>query len=209
MSADTYPTTTGVVALCGDRDAAAAAADRLATDPASPAEGVILHTAVAGHTGEWVAVVRATGDPEALRPWLADVATVGLYATQFRRVMEHPRTWADGEQTPGVAMMFGVARRADLSHEQFDAHWRDNHAPLTFKHHPGMWDYVQCSFDRPLTDGSAGLDGMAICKFPTLEDYKQRFFDSEEGRRIINEDVRKMSDVNASPSMRMVETILR
>ena len=72
-----------------------------------------------------------------------------------------------------------------------------------------MWDYTQCSFDRPLSEVSTDLDGLAICKFRTVEDHRERFFDSDEGRAVIGADVRRFADVGASPTMRMIETILR
>jgi uncharacterized protein (TIGR02118 family) len=114
-----------------------------------------------------------------------------------------------GEQTPGIGMLFAARRRSDLTHEQYNAHWRDQHAPLALRHHVGMWDYVQCAFEGALTETSPDYDGLAICKFATVADYKERFFDSDEGRAVIGADVRKFSDVGASPTMRMTETVLR
>jgi uncharacterized protein (TIGR02118 family) len=206
----TYPTSHGVVGFFGDQDQAAAAARSLAaaTGPDAPTS-VTVHTAVPGHSGDWMAVVRAVGDRGRLVAALGDVADQGLFAAEFRRVKAHPVTWAVGEQTPGIGMLFAAHRRPDLTHEQYDTHWRDRHAPLALKHHVGMWDYVQCSFEGPLTTTSPDYDGLAICKFATLEDYKERFFDSDEGRAVIGADVRRFSDVGASPTMRMTETVLR
>jgi uncharacterized protein (TIGR02118 family) len=124
-------------------------------------------------------------------------------------VKAHDQTWSVADETPGVGLMFPVVRRPDLTHEQFDSHWRDNHAPLALHHHVGMWDYVQCSFDGPLTSAAAALDGMAICKFPTVADFKERFFDSDEGREVIWADVARFSDRTGPRAMRMVERILR
>jgi hypothetical protein len=72
-----------------------------------------------------------------------------------------------------------------------------------------MWDYVQCSFDGELTAATTPRDGMAICKFASLDDLRHRFFDDDEGRAVIEADIRKFSDVAASPAVRMVEVILR
>jgi uncharacterized protein (TIGR02118 family) len=215
----TYPTARGVVAICAEREAAAEAAEaaRRALGAAGGTDGgtngtgldaVVLHTALEGHTGPWLGVVRAVGATEVLVPPLEEAATTGLYEAEFRRVRAHPRTWAAGEQTPGLGLLFAVVRRADISHEQFDEHWRDRHAPLALRHHVGMWDYVQCSFVRPLRPDSAELDGMAVCQFASREDLKERFYDSPEGRAVIEADVRRMSDVARSPAMRMVERIL-
>jgi uncharacterized protein (TIGR02118 family) len=209
----TYPTDVGVVAMYADRDSARRLAAKLAEDRSASARSVTLHTALEGHTGDFLGVVRATGEPAELAEKLADAASIGLYATTFRRVKEHAETWSVGEETPGLGLLFPVVRRGDLTHEQFDSHWRDNHAPLALRHHVGMWDYVQCSFsgsfDGSLTTPSAALDGMAICKFPTVADFKERFFDSDEGRQAIWADVARFSDPNGPRAMRMVERILR
>ena len=204
----TYPTTHGVVALCGDRERAARVAAAVAEEAAG-ASSVTLHTAVEGHAGDWMATIRATGDVTALADALRDVADRGLFEAELRRVKAHPVTWAVGESTPGVGLLFAGRRRHDLTHEEYDFHWRDVHAPLALRHHVGMWDYVQCSFVRPLGDDAPDYDGLAICKFPTLEDYKLRFFDSDEGRAVIQADVATFADVAASPTMRMTEIVLR
>jgi uncharacterized protein (TIGR02118 family) len=205
-----YPTERGIVALCRDRSEASAAAERLATAErlAPGTTAVTLHTALEGHTGDWLAVIRATGDPAVLAEGLAGIGTVGVYETTFRRVKAHERTWAVGEPTPGVGLLLAIVAHPDLTHAEFDAHWRDVHAPLALTHHPGMWDYVQCSFERPATVGSEPYDGMAVCKFATLDDLKQRFFDGPEGREIIRADVARFSDMERSPAMRMTELVL-
>ena len=65
--------------------------------------------------------------------------------------MRHQRRfWPDGEPTPGVTAAYGMLRKPDLTHEQADAHWRDTHAPLALRHHPGMWHYHQVSIDEVL-----------------------------------------------------------
>ena len=202
-----WPTTTGVMALCTDIDAATAIAEQLAEDAAT--SWVSLYSAATGHTGPFVAVVRVAGDVDVLAPKLAGVAATGLYAAHFRRVRDYPRDWADGAETPGLTATFALVRRADLSHEQADGHWRDNHAPLALKHHVGMWGYTQCSIDRILTPGSAAFDGVALCQFASLSDLKERFFDGPEGVKAIREDVAKMADTSASPSLRTVERILK
>lgn len=205
-----HHTERGVVAVCAEREAAAEAAEaaRRALAAAQQPGEVVLHTAVDGHTGPWLGVVRAVGDPLLLAGALGPAATTGLYEAELRHVRSHERSWPPGEQTPGLGLLFAIIRRDDLSHEQFDAHWRDVHAPLALRHHVGMWDYVQCSFVRPLGAGSAELDGMAICQFASLADLKERFYDGPEGRAVIQADVRRFSDVERSPAMRMVERIL-
>ncbi|MDH4146098.1 MAG: EthD family reductase, partial [Acidimicrobiia bacterium] len=197
-----WPTTEGVLALCSDAEAAAAAAERVLAS--GQATGVVLNQAVAGHTGPFVGMVRAVGDADLLAPLVADAADTGLYRAQFRRVRDMARDWPDGATTPGITATFAMVRRADLTHDAADGHWRDTHAPLALKHHVGMWGYTQCSIVEALTGSSAAYDGVALCQFATLEDFKERFFDGPEGVEAIRADVAKFSDVKASPSLRTV-----
>ena len=94
------------------------------------------------------------------RAALAPVADIGLYRVQVRPMRHQRRFWPAGEATPGVTAAFGLLRNPDLTHEQADAHWRDTHAPLALRHHPGMWHYHQVSIEEVL-DGLF-LDGIAL-----------------------------------------------
>ncbi len=105
-------------------------------------------------------------------------------------------------------MVFGLWRYPELSFEQADEYWRDNHAPLAIEHHVGMWDYTQCSFRRPLVDHATDYDGVAICQFPSLEDLVERFYGSPAGERAIAEDVVKFGDPNRGERVRMTEYVL-
>ncbi len=218
MAEKTYPRLTepviahGAVALFTSR-AATETAGRDLVD-AGVAGSVVVHTAIDGWDGPWLGVVRASGDdPAAVGQALLAAAAVdsgaAVYAATIRQMWAPERTWADGEQSPGLGALFAISRNPALTHDQFEAHWRDNHGPLADRYHPGMWDYVQCGFDGPLSPDAPPRDGLALCKFASMTDLKERFFDSDEGRAAIAADVRRFSDVNASPSVRMTETILR
>lgn len=103
-----------------------------------------------------------------------------------------------GRRAPGIEMISSVRRRKGISHEAFDAHWRDFHAPLALRHHVGMQDYRQNPVRAVLSPGSPDWDGIAILGFPSAADYRSRMFDSEEGRHIIYEDVDRFLDLSRS-----------
>ena len=90
-----------------------------------------------------------------------------------------------------------MVHHADLSHEQSDAHWRDQHAPLALEHHIHMTHYTQLSIVATLS-GQA-WDGFALCGFGSEEDLRERFYTTEDSVRIIAEDVNKFANVKASP----------
>ncbi len=106
-------------------------------------------------------------------------------------------------------MVSPVFRAPAMTHEQFDAHWRDRHAPLALRHHIGMWRYDQYTITETLTDGAAPFDGIATLSFPTLDDFEGRLFDSDSGRDIIMADTARFLDLVRSESALMRETLLR
>jgi uncharacterized protein (TIGR02118 family) len=131
------------------------------------------------------------------RAALTAAADVGLYRVHVRPMRHQRRFWAAGEPTPGVTAAFGMLRRPDLTHEQSDAHWRDTHAPLALRHHPGMWHYHQVSIDEVL-DGRF-FDGIAMCAFASHQELSERFFGGPEDREVIWADVAKFADMERSP----------
>lgn len=134
-----------------------------------------------------------TDDLDALAP----AADRGRYIV-FRRVMRAETIErAVGQQIRGVVAIFGFYRHPSLSHSAADTHWRDVHAPLALRHHPGMCDYLQASVVAALEGPS--YDGFAFCKFPSERDLRERFFDSKAGRQVILDDVAKFADRERSP----------
>ncbi len=201
-----WRTTHGVMAIGDDRDATLELGRRLAQS--GRASSVIVHVAHDGWDRRFVSAIRAVGPVDELATAVAPVGTRGVWEAEFRRVVDYERDWPDGEPSPGVGMVFGIWRLPELSYEQYDAYWRDKHAPLAIEHHVGMWDYTQCSFRRPLVDDATDYDGVAICQFPSLEDLKERFYGSPEGERAIAEDVVKFGDPNRGERVRMTEYVL-
>jgi len=131
------------------------------------------------------------------RAALEPVADVGLYEVTVRPMRHQRRTWPVGEVSPGVTAAYAMIRHPDLTHEQADAHWRDVHAPLALRHHPGMWHYHQVSIDRVL--GGREFDGIALCAFASEQDLAERFFGGPEDQAAISADVATFSDLTASP----------
>jgi uncharacterized protein (TIGR02118 family) len=132
------------------------------------------------------------------------VADIGLYRVNVRPMRHQRRFWPAGDPSPGVTAAFGMLRRPGLSHEQSDAHWRDTHAPLALRHHPGMWHYHQVSIDEVL-DGRF-YDGIALCAFASEQELKERFFGGPEDQEVIRADVAKFADTANSPRrVRMTE----
>ena len=138
------------------------------------------------------------------RPAIERVADIGLYRVTVRPMRHQRRSWPPDAPTPGVTAAFPMVRRPDLTHEQADAHWRDVHAPLALRHHPGMWHYVQVSVDEVIR--GPAYDGVALCAFASEQERRERFFGGPEDRDIISADVAMFADVVGSPRhVRMTE----
>jgi uncharacterized protein (TIGR02118 family) len=119
------------------------------------------------------------------------------------------RTWPDGTEAPGVKMVSFMRRAEGLSHEQFVRHWTERHTPLALAHHPGLWNYTQNVVRRALTVGGEGIDGIAELHFASRDDYETRFFDSDDGRAVIMDDVRRFMAPPGPETALMVEVPLR
>ena len=147
------------------------------------------------------ALVRCVPDnPKALAP----AASVGLYLGFSRVIRERPTTTQSGNTSPGVTAIFPLLHHPDLTHEESDAHWRDVHAPLALRHHPGMWDYTQLSVVRTLNGPE--VDGFALVSFESIASMKDRFFGDDNDRDVIYQDVAKFADPQSPRRVVATET---
>jgi uncharacterized protein (TIGR02118 family) len=109
------------------------------------------------------------------------------------RVEEHvPKR---GPDDCPVAMVSLMRRRPGTTHHDFVAHWTQRHAPLALRRHVGLADYHQFVVVDACTAGAAPvIDGVALLGFRSRADFETRFFDSDEGRAEIMEDVARFMD---------------
>jgi uncharacterized protein (TIGR02118 family) len=89
-----------------------------------------------------------------------------------------------------VKLIFLCRRRADISHEQYAERLLRDHVPLALTHHPTLRRYVVNIVDHS-PDGFAPLDSIGELWFDSLADFRERLYDSDEGRRIVEADVRR------------------
>jgi uncharacterized protein (TIGR02118 family) len=120
---------------------------------------------------------------------------------------QYQRDWPDGQRSPGVKSFYLAGRHPSMTHEEMARYWGEQHAPLALRIHIGMWRYTRNVVSAALTPGAPDWDGMAILHFRTAEDLRERFYDSEAGRRAIAEDVAKFS--GAGKALHTSEWILK
>jgi uncharacterized protein (TIGR02118 family) len=87
-----------------------------------------------------------------------------------------------------VKLVFLCRRRADITHERYVELLLDGHVPLALRHHPTLRRYVV-----NVVEGTRGavpaLDSIGELWFDSLEDYRQRLYDSPAGAEAIGRDV--------------------
>src|SRR5260221_3551093 len=111
---------------------------------------------------------------------------------------DYDRTWAAGEPSPGIKRISVIRRAPALDRPAFARHWREVHGPLAKVHHPAVVRYCQNVIAEPLVDtvGDAGeYDGVAELSFWSIDDLNDRMYDSEAGRKVVAEDVKRFIDV--------------
>jgi len=86
-------------------------------------------------------------------------------------------------------LVFLCRRRPDISHEEYARKVLGGHVPLALRHHATMRHYVVNIVDRAQIPGSPEIDSVAELSFDSMEDYRERLYDSPEGEQIIHRDV--------------------
>ena len=87
-----------------------------------------------------------------------------------------------------VKLVFLCVRRADLTHERYAELLLGGHVPIALRHHPTMRKYV-VNVVEGLRAGAAPLDSIGELSFDSLDDFRERLYDDDEGRRIVERDV--------------------
>ncbi len=121
-------------------------------------------------------------------------AGVDAYRVEERVQIDYERDWPDGQASPGFHRIVFVRRAPGITREQMAAHWSEQHTPLVRQHHPAFSQYVQNVVLDAVTPGTPDVDGVAEMHFRSLDELRDRFYDSEDGRRIIAEDVDRFLD---------------
>jgi len=87
-----------------------------------------------------------------------------------------------------VKLIFLCRRRPDITHERYADLLLAGHVPIALRHHPTMRRYTVNIVERG-PDSEAALDSIGELSFDSLDDFRQRLYDSPEGERIVARDV--------------------
>jgi uncharacterized protein (TIGR02118 family) len=185
-------------------------AEQVATDPR--AATVIVHV----DDGETGAPEEAA---EAAARFAGSLTVAGLPSGELpaadavyrvsRRVMKRGPRPAEGKRTYGFTIVCPIRRAPSLTREQFDDHWRANHAPIHIRSSPATRHYEQLPVDAALTESAPELDGVGWLSFASASAYAEKMFDGPEGRRAIYEDIPRFLEPSFPDNFAASEFVFR
>ena len=89
-----------------------------------------------------------------------------------------------------IKLIFLCKRRPDITRDEYAKRILEGHVPLALEHHPTLRGYVINIAEGGQEDGE-GFDSLHALSFDSLEDYRERLFDSPEGEQVIRRDVQR------------------
>jgi uncharacterized protein (TIGR02118 family) len=87
-----------------------------------------------------------------------------------------------------VKLIFLCRRRPDIDHERYAELLLEGHVPIALRHHPTLRKYVVNVVEQNPSGGEE-LDSIGELWFASLEDFRQRLYDSPAGEEIVHADV--------------------
>ena len=87
-----------------------------------------------------------------------------------------------------MKLVFLCRRRPDITHERYAELVLGGHVPLALRHHPTMRKYV-VNVVEGRRAGAEELDSIGELSFDSLDDFRERLYDSDAGRAIVEADV--------------------
>ena len=120
----------------------------------------------------------------------------------------YDRDWPDGVATPGAKQMSLVARRPDITFDEFVARYR-NHINVAKIHHIGCWQYVQNFVAEPSgTRPAPNIDGISELWFRSIDDMVERFYTAPGSPDAVRDDTTGFIDFANTRSYLTIETIV-
>jgi hypothetical protein len=92
-----------------------------------------------------------------------------------------------------IKMIYLCRRLPAISREDYAERVLQRHVPLAIEHHPSMRHYVVNIAESDPDEGPE-LDALPALYFDSLEDHRERLYDSAEGQEIIRRDVETFLD---------------
>ncbi|MDA7785455.1 EthD family reductase [Pseudomonadales bacterium] len=124
-------------------------------------------------------------------------ADVGLFLVSERTLKNQPLSTLNPDQLPGSVGVFPMVASPQIGPKAADKHWHEHHGPLALEVHSAMTHYYQLTVIHRFT--GADWNGLALCCFESEYDFRNKFYNSAEGKQRVAEDVLKFADTQNSP----------
>ncbi len=139
-----------------------------APSPAPPPEGEAPHLA---EVSVWLDSYDRRGDIDTViadvgHRWAAYLVVESLYDDYGTTAHRSPRTWADGERSPGVLTVALIHRPEGLGYREWIARWHGTQSPLSAELQPRT-RYVRNEVVRPLSGDAPEIDGIVEEGWPS------------------------------------------
>ena len=139
-----------------------------APSPAPPPEGELAPVA---QVSAWVDSYDRRGDLDGLvaaagPPATAYLVLESLYDDYGTTPHAGPRTWADGERSPGVLTVACIHRPTGLRYDEWIERWHGTQSPASARLQPRT-RYVRNEVVRALTPGAPEVDGIVEEGWPS------------------------------------------
>jgi len=135
-------------------------------------------------------------------------ASDAAYAVS-RRVIKQRQRGRDGNRSEGFTIVCPSVRASFLTHDEFDAHWRENHSRIHAASSPGTCHYEQLIIDAALTSNAPGWDGVGLLSFASAHDYIERLFDGPQGQQAIFDDIARFLELERGETLPASEFVYR
>lgn len=145
--------------------------DLLAAEAPSPAPGPQGEPSPIAQVSTWFDSYDKRGDADDILAALGPAAsgylvTESLYDDYGTTPYSPPRSWPDGERSPGVLTVALVHRRADLTYAEWIERWHGTQSPESAALQPRC-RYVRNEVVRALTPDAPALDGIVEEAWPS------------------------------------------
>jgi hypothetical protein len=135
-------------------------------------------------------------------------ASDAAYAVSRRVIKQRPRG-PDGSRSEGFTIVCPSVRASFLTHDEFDAHWRDNHSRIHVASSPGTCHYEQLTIDEALNPNAPSWDGVGLLSFASAHDYIERLFDGPQGQQAIFDDIARFLELERGETLPASEFVYR
>jgi len=96
------------------------------------------------------------------------LVTESLYTDYGGNRFAGPRSWPDGERSPGVVMVTLLRRPARMTEDEWITHWHTVQSPVSEAMQPRM-RYVRNAVARPITADAPPIEGIVEEAWPSPE----------------------------------------